>query len=142
MLYTSMCNRFQQQHFSLKAPSASIASTKAVVMGLSLTCPLLCTPRLFPNQRWVPWPPPLFLHRQEHTRWFTACNNEQMISQVNPAVTGGGFCLLCEVTVAYMLKSNANRKFVSANSALGCLQIHLSAILVEDIAHAVSAKIL
>lgn len=61
MLYTSMCNRFQQQDFSLRAPSSSVASTKAVVMGLSLTCPLLCTPRLFPNQQWVPWPPSLFL---------------------------------------------------------------------------------
>lgn len=46
---------------SLGAPSVSVASTKAVVMGLSLTCPLLCTPRLFPNQRWVPWLHSLFL---------------------------------------------------------------------------------
>lgn len=61
MLYTGVYNRFQEQHLSLRAPSTSVASTKAVVMGLSLTCPLLCTPRLFPNQRWVPWPRSLFL---------------------------------------------------------------------------------
>lgn len=54
MLCTCMCNRFQQQHFSLRAPAASIASTKAVAMALSLTCPLLCTARLFPKQRQVP----------------------------------------------------------------------------------------
>lgn len=60
--YTPACIiGFNSSSSSLGAPSVSVASTKAVVMGLSLTCPLLCTARLFPNQRWVPWPHSLFL---------------------------------------------------------------------------------
>lgn len=147
MLYTSMGNGFQQQHFSLRAPSASIASTKAAVMGLSLHAHCSAHPVCFLTNggshglllySWHLWE-----HKGLPTSWFTARNSEQKISQSKPCcLTGGGFYLLCEVTVAYMLKCNTNRTFVSANRAFASLQIHLSAILVKDIAHAFSKNII